>query len=482
MEREKIPVRNPRTGKEDYYITPPSQTRLAEECARIRKHQVAWAKAPISYRVEVLLRWANAIEANRKALADAECQDTGRRRLSHISINTFIAGIKAWSKRAPTILAEKAAWESSTMPKVTLKSQLVPHKLLGVISPWNFPVGLSTMDAIPALFAGCAVIIKPSEITPRFIHPMMETIKAVPELANVLTFVVGDGKTGQQIIDLVDIVCFTGSVPTGRKVAEQCARNFIPSFLELGGKDPVVITETADIDRAVTAVLRGGLLATGQICFSIERVYVHEAIHDRFVEKLIEEAKQIELTYPDIEKGDLGPLIFHRQGDVINAQMKDAVAKGANVMLGGEVEILGGGTWMRPTIITDVTHEMLIMTEETFGPVIPVMKFSTNEEAINLANDSIYGLSAAVIAGTENEAAAIGMRINAGGISLQDTTLTKSIFRDAEKTSFNLSGNGGSRMGDASIHRFLLKKAIMTNTAKSVVSIKALSETSWKEA
>ena len=244
----------------------------------------------------------------------------------------------------------------------------------------------------------------------------------------------------------------------------------------------MVITETADIDRAVTAVLRGGLLATGQICFSIERVYVHEAIHDRFVEKLIEEAKQIELTYPDIEKGDLGPLIFHRQGDVINAQMKDAVAKGANVMLGGEVEILGGGTWMRPTIITDVTHEMLIMTEETFGPVIPVMKFSTNEEAINLANDSIYGLSAAVIAGTENEAAAIGMRINAGGISLQDTTLTKSIFRDAEKTSFNLSGNGGSRMGDASIHRFLLKKAIMTNTAKSVVSIKALSETSWKEA
>ena len=160
---------------------------------------------------------------------------------------------------------------------------------------------------------------------------------------------------------------------------------------------------------------------------------MHEAIHDRFVEKLIEEAKQIELTYPDIEKGDLGPLIFHRQGDVINAQMKDAVAKGANVMLGGEVEILGGGTWMRPTIITDVTHEMLIMTEETFGPVIPVMKFSTNEEAINLANDSIYGLSAAVIAGTENEAAAIGMRINAGGISLQDTTLTKSIFRDAEK-------------------------------------------------
>ena len=246
--------------------------------------------------------------------------------------------------------------------------------------------------------------------------------------------------------------------------------------MELGGKDPVIITETADLDRAVAAVLRGALLATGQICFSIERVYVNEVIHDAFVKKLIDEAKKIELTYPDIEKGDLGPLIFHRQGDIINSQLKDAVSRGANIRLGGEVEILGGGTWMRPTIITEVTHEMLIMTEETFGPVIPVMKFSTNEEAINLANDSKYGLSAAVIAGTEEEAASIGIHIDAGGISLQDTTLTKSIFRDAEKTSFKLSGNGGSRMGDASIYRFLLKKAIMTNTAGHVANIKALSE------
>ena len=170
-------------------------------------------------------------------------------------------------------------------------------------------------------------------------------------------------------------------------------------------------------------------MATGQICFSIERVYVNEVIHDAFVEKLIDEAKKIELTYPDIEKGDLGPLIFHRQGDIINSQLKDAVSRGANIRLGGEVEILGGGTWMRPTIITEVTHEMLIMTEETFGPVIPVMKFSTNEEAINLANDSKYGLSAAVIAGTEEEAASIGIHIDAGGISLPGYTLPIHFFR-----------------------------------------------------
>jgi len=282
----------------------------------------------------------------------------------------------------------------------------------------------------------------------------------------VLTYVVGGGETGQQLIENVDIVCFTGSVPTGRKVAEACARRFIPSFLELGGKDPVIVTETADLERATDAVLRGSVYATGQICFSIERVYVQEKIHDAFVDKLVAKAEQLELNYPDINRGHIGPFIFGKQAAVVDSQLEDAVARGAKIRTGGKSQNLGGGLYMRPTVLTGVTHDMKVIQDETFGPVIPVMKYKTKDEAVRLANDTIFGLSGAVIAGSEQEALELGYQIDAGGISLQDTTLTGAILRDAEKTSFNLSGMGGSRMGPASIMRFFRKKALMTNTLK----------------
>ncbi len=151
---------------------------------------------------------------------------------------------------------------------------------------------LSCLDPVPALFAGSAVIVKPSEVAPRFIEPLMETIRAVPELAGVLTFIAGDGQTGQQLIGQVDMLCFTGSVPNGRKVAVACAERLIPAYLELGGKDPAIVTATADLDAAATAVLRGAAFGTGQVCFSVERVYVHEAVHDEFVDMLVREGRR----------------------------------------------------------------------------------------------------------------------------------------------------------------------------------------------
>jgi acyl-CoA reductase-like NAD-dependent aldehyde dehydrogenase len=189
------------------------------------------------------------------------------------------------------------------MPTVQVRSQFVPIPLLGVISPWNAPLMMSLMDAVPALLAGCAAIIKPSEVTPRFVGPIMETIRTVPDVAEVLTYVVGDGVTGQQIIENVDVVCFTGSVTNGRKVGEACARRFIPAFLELGGKDPVIVTASADVKQAAKAIVRGAVYNTGQVCYSIERVYAHEAIHDALVAALVEEAGQVELNYPDEKHG-----------------------------------------------------------------------------------------------------------------------------------------------------------------------------------
>jgi acyl-CoA reductase-like NAD-dependent aldehyde dehydrogenase len=357
------------------------------------------------------------------------------------------------------------------MPSITYRTQLVPYPLVGVISPWNGPLMLSCLDPVPALFAGSAVIVKPSEVAPRFIEPLMETIRAVPELAGVLTFIAGDGQTGQQLIQQADMVCFTGSVPNGRKVAVACAERLIPAYLELGGKDPAVVTETADLDAAATAVLRGACFGTGQVCFSVERVYVHEDVHDAFVDILVRKAGALTLNYPDVNAGEIGPFGLDRQAKIADEHLADALAKGAVLKTGGPSQVLGagpgvtGGHFMRPTVLTEVNHDMLLMTEESFAPVMPVMRYRTADEAVALANDTHYGLSASVIAGTPEEAAALGERINAGTVALQDTFLTLFKTRDIGTNSFADSGLGGDRTGPGAILRFVRKKALMTQSA-----------------
>ncbi|MCR9196541.1 MAG: aldehyde dehydrogenase family protein, partial [Hyphomonas sp.] len=204
---------------------------------------------------------------------------------------------------------------------------------------------------------------------------------------------------------------------------------------------------------------------TGQACQSIERIYVAKSIHDAFLEKLVEKAKAVRLNWPDIGAGEIGPIIFADQADTLQRHIDDAVEKGARVLTGGQVERHGGGRWLKPTVLTDVTHDMLVMREETFGPILPVMAFDTVDEAIGLANDTEFGLSAAVFAGTLEEAERVGRQIEAGGVSLNDAALT-ALFHEAEKHSFKLSGMGGSRMGPAGFQRFLRRKALIANTGK----------------
>ena len=413
-----------------------------------------------------MLRWADELEKAKGPLIEADSIDTGYCIISKLSPDIVIHSIRGWCQDAPQVLQEAHRQGRSTaLPSMHYRSQFVPYPLLGVISPWNAPLMLSTLDAIPALLAGCAVVIKPSELTPRFIKPMMETIQKVPELAAVLTYIEGDGQTGQSLINNVDVVAFTGSVPTGRKVAKACAERLIPVYLELGGKDPVIVTPTANIEQAATAVLRGAVWGTGQVCFSVERIYVHESIHDAFVEELVRQAEELTLNYPDPRTGDIGPFIMEQQAAIVDAHLEDALAKGAVLQTGGKSEKLGGGLFMRPVVLTEVNHEMTIMREETFGPVMPVMRYRTEEEAIELANDTYYGLSASVIAGTEEEAARIGERINAGTISMQDTFLTMFKTRDIGNDSFNCSGLGGHRTGPRAIFRYLRSKSLLTNTA-----------------
>jgi succinate-semialdehyde dehydrogenase / glutarate-semialdehyde dehydrogenase len=462
-----IPVRNPRTGEIDYQIEAASAAEIAAAAKRLRFNQPAWAALGAEARAAVLLKWAEALQANMAGIVGQLSIDTGRVAIANVELFGVIGTLQRWVAQGPAMIAGLDLKEvPSATPGITISNRHVPYQLLGVIAPWNFPLLLALIDAIPALLAGCAALIKPSEITPRFIPELRKSIAAVPELAAVLTVVEGDADTGRAIVGNVDYVCFTGSVATGRKVAEAAAAAFIPANLELGGKDPMIVLPSADPVTAATIALRSSVAANGQACQSIERLYVHRSLADSFLASLVEQAKMVEPNYPDIGKGHIGPFIFPSQADKVQTQIDAAVAAGARVLAGGKVEVLGGGKYLRPTVLVDVTPAMSIIADETFGPVIPVTIYDTVDEAVRLANDTIYGLSAAVI-GDPAEAEAVAERLEAGAISINDGSLTAGVW-DAENASFKQSGMGPSRMGDAGLLRYFRTKAIIRQDGYAV--------------
>lgn len=468
-EQRMLPVRNPRTGQVDFALPVATAAQVAAKAARLRAGQVAWGARPLAERIAVMQHFLGEVAKRKDAIAQADADDTGGCHTSYLQGFITMGNIGGWIEDAQAAL-DNAAYDgpSRAMPGVSVRTQFVPYPLVSVIGPWNAPMMLVLLDAIPALFAGCAVLVKPSEVTPRWIDPLFEAVAQVPELAAVFDHVRGDGTTGQAMIEEAYLVCFTGSVPTGRKIAEQCARRLIPCYLELGGKDPVIVTETADLERAATAVLRGAVHANGMVCFSVERIYVAQAIHDAFVRRLVEKAGEVRLNSDDPRAGHLHPFTFAPQAGIVAGQLAQAVAMGAQILTGGQVEEIGGGLYMRPTVVTGVTHDMALMREETFGPVLPVMPFDTIEEAIALANDTQFGLTANVIAGSEAEAMAIALRINAGSVFLQDTFLTFAKNRTVGSNSFGVSGlGGGARTGPEAILRYVRRKALLTQHGES---------------
>lgn len=468
-----LQVRDPRTGRFDSSVQTPSSADLSVIAERARNAQTAWRDLGFEGRIEIMRRFCQALEARRAEIVAALEIDTGRRRIAGIEIDSVHGALAGAAAVAPLFATPE--WQAGrAAPHIKHAPQWLAYPLVGVISPWNFPLLLSMIDAMPALIAGSAVIVKPSEVTPRFAAPVMAAVADTPELADILTFVTGDGPTGQALVDLANCICFTGSVATGRRVAVQAAGRLIPAFLELGGKDPLIVLEGADLDEAATAALRGCALSTGQACQSIERIYVARSIHDDFLARLVALASQVRLNWPDITSGDIGPIIFERQAEILRGQIEDARERGARILTGGEIETHGGGLWLRPTVIADVDHDMAVMRDETFGPLLPVMAFGDEDEAVRLANDGEYGLSGAVFAADIEQAARIGRQIEAGAISLNDAALT-TLFYEAGKQSFKASGLGPSRMGADGLGRFLRRKALIANTAQPL-PIQAFSE------
>ncbi|MCU0467971.1 MAG: aldehyde dehydrogenase family protein [Arcicella sp.] len=458
-------VRNPRTGLYDYEIEPLSAEALVEKANQMRNAQKEWFKAGIDFRISTLQKWKNEVNNLKNELIEALCIDTGRKWETVLEVDLVASSIDRWCAISKDFFAESPR-KTSSIPFLDIEQALVPYSLVGVISPWNFPLLLSLIDTIPALLAGSAVLVKPSEVAPRFIKVLQQSINEVPELSGILNYLEGAAETGAKLCEITDLICFTGSTTTGRKVYQAACDNFIPVFLELGGKDAVIVTQTADIDRATSAVLWGSVANAGQSCLSIERVYVHQSIFLPFVSKLVGKANQLNLAFPERDSGQIGPIISDKQVAIINDHLQDAIEKGASLKAGSSFcEEMKGGFYCRPTVLTNITHEMKVMSEETFGPIMPIMPFKEIQEAINLANDSKYGLSGAVFAGTEEEALSIAKQLKCGAISINDAALT-AVMHEGEKNSFKLSGIGGTRMGPSAIKRFMKQKAYLINTSQ----------------
>jgi acyl-CoA reductase-like NAD-dependent aldehyde dehydrogenase len=405
-------------------IDPPP--RVAEVVARARAAQPEWEAIGISGRRRWLDRLRDWMIDNHDRLADVMQEETGKVRAEAELEAPFLCGtINYYTEHAGEFLAEETPTPHILPLKVKrLRIVYRPYPVVGVISPWNFPLILAFDDAIPALVAGCAVVIKPSEFTPL---STMEVVRAWKEEIGgpeVLDVVNGTGETGGALVDEVDFVQFTGSDRTGKMVMKRAADTLTPVSLELGGKDPLIVLRDADLERAVNATTTGALANTGQICMAIERVYVEEPIYDEFVDRLTEKVRELRQGTDGRSFGaDLGAMTTPAQAEIVADHVEDARHKGARVLTGGKRKE-GPGDWYEPTVIADVDHSMKVMTDETFGPVIPVMKVADADEAVRMANESRYGLSASVFAGSTRQGEQIARRIEAGAVNVNDVLTT----------------------------------------------------------
>ncbi|WP_313400796.1 aldehyde dehydrogenase family protein [Stenotrophomonas sp.] len=454
-----LPLRNPRTGLSDGELPITAASEVAALGAQLRQAQLAWAERSIEERCARLDALADALVARRDGFLDALLADTGRWHESQIEVDGTVGAIRRWAQQAAGCLAEKPA-QQEAIPFIHSQQTWVPYAVVGVISPWNFPLMLTLIDAVPALAAGCSILAKPSEVTSRFV-PLLRDALDEAGLGEVFKLVTGAGATGQAVIEASDQICFTGSVATGRKVGEACARRFIPASLELGGKDPALVLSDANIAHAARALAWGSFVNGGQSCMSIERVYVEATVADAFIAALVKEASALELAWPDPKQGQIGPVIAASQVELVRGQLADAKAKGARALTGGEL-IEHGGVWCPPTVLVDVTDEMAVVADESFASVLPVMVVADEAEAIARANATEFGLSAAVFTQSPERAQRVARQLQAGGISINDACLT-GMVQTAEKQSFKLSGMGGSRMGTASIRRFVRARALLIN-------------------
>lgn len=460
-------IRNPRTGVIEGEFSGLNAPAVDELCRSLRRAQREWEQAGVVARAQGLQTFADKLNDPvwREKLLAALIADTGRKSESLTEISGLTATLQRWVAYAfeNAGLFQPDSVMPTSIPNFTQQCVRDALPLVGVVSPWNFPLLLSFVDTVPALLAGSAVIIKPSEVTPRWVFVMKEILESVPVLRTVCRMAEGGATTGEAVVDAVDAVCFTGSVGVGKKVAARAAQRLIPAHLELGGKDPAIVFPDADLESAVRSILWGSTANAGQSCLSVERVYVHAEIYPQFIHTLKTQIENLNFHAPVTEW--MAPIISPAQVNVVEAHLEDARRLGACIETGGVWESAPEGVFfMGPTLVTGVDHEMMLMREESFAPFIPVMPFKTEAEVVAWANDSAYGLSAAVFSADSETLKRVSTALDVSAVSLNDCGLTAFLHQCA-KSPRKDSGAGLSRMGSDGLTRFLRKKALLKKSA-----------------
>jgi succinate-semialdehyde dehydrogenase/glutarate-semialdehyde dehydrogenase len=393
--------------------------------ARARKAQAAWGVLPIAERCERLLRLRDALVERADEIVDIVSRECGKPRHDCLSHEVMITVdlLTYYCKNAERVLASHDVGLHLLKHKKSTINY-APRGVIGVISPWNFPFVIPMGDAVAALVAGNAVVVKPSEVTPLSIQKAKEIFDSTGLPEDLFTVVYGHGETGQALIESgIQKLVFTGGTETGKRVAAACGANVVPCVMELGGKAPLIACADCDVDRTARAIVFGGFVNSGQVCISVERVYAHESIHDDLVTRVKELTTALRQGDPQgTETVDVGAIIFPKQIEIAEKHIADAVAKGARVLTGGKRRA-GTGQFFEPTVLTGCNHTMTVMKDEIFGPIVPIQKVSSEDEAVRLANDSHLGLNAYVFTKNREKGKRIAARVEAGSVLVNDVLL-----------------------------------------------------------
>jgi succinate-semialdehyde dehydrogenase/glutarate-semialdehyde dehydrogenase len=452
QEAGQFAVHNPATQEVIGTLPNMAANQITEAVARAAAAQVRWAATPVRDRMRVFSRFAELLCDQKDSVAALISREAGKPEAEALSTEVMVVldAVKYLQNHVPAFLKPEPVPHGN--PVMKLKSGTLlrePYGVVGIISPWNYPFNLPSIQTLTALVTGNAVVLKPSEFTPYSSLELEKLLRAAgldPDLLQVIT---GEGATGAALLAAnVQKIVFTGSVATGKRVAQAAAARLLPVVLELGGKDPMIVLEDADIDVASSAAVWGAFMNAGQTCLSVERCYVQEKIYPKFLEKCVEKTNKLRVgsssrvssagegtSTPTHAKSahvgdpgtcgpapgcDVGPMIHERQLSIVQSHVDDAVARGARLLAGGKPMAQLGPSFFAPTILADVDHSMRIMREETFGPVLPVCSFKTEDEAVALANDSEYGLAACIFTNDRKRGEALARRVQAGTVMVND--------------------------------------------------------------
>lgn len=478
--RAQIPVISPLNGALVGEVPACTSEDVQLAFERARAAQAAWAALPIKERVKPFIAAHDAFLDARFELADVIQLENGKARMHAVEEPYDVAlNLRYYGYRAASLLAPKR--RKGAMGPFTLTTEMRhPWGVVGLITPWNYPLNLAICDALAALIAGNAVVLKPSELTPFSVLAGIEILRDAGLPHDLFQVVTGDGASaGAAVVERADFVMFTGSTAVGRKIAEQCGRRLISCSMELGGKNPVVVLDDADLERTTASVIDGTIAGSGQTCVSFERLYVHDAIYDKFVPMLADGLKALELsTSMTALGGRMGTLTSAAQLAKVREHVEDAVSKGARVMAGGKARPDIGPYFFEPTLLEGVTPEMALYADETFGPVLAAYRVKSDDEAVAACNDSTYGLHASIYSKNIKRARNLAARIEAGTVGINENHKVIWASLDAPQGGFKQSGIG-HRHGHEGITKFTQSQQISVQRVLPLTPSKYLSAGRW---